>query len=206
MPGKQIPNIIINRLPIYLRALRNMDDAGQITTSSQELGEQLGISAAQIRKDLSQFGGFGKQGTGYPIPYLIKQLQQILKVDQQWDMALVGAGNLGHAIARYSGFVDCGFNLVMVFDTDPAIIGTVINGMTVQHIDHMVQAIRSAGIKVAMLTVPDFAAQQVANELVKAGIQAILNYAPVNLVVPPTVQVQHIDPVLHLQRMTYYLP
>ncbi len=201
----EIPDIIVGRLPRYLRALQNMATAGVKKTSSQELGDFLGISAAQIRKDLSQFGGFGKQGTGYSVTYLIKELQRILKVDRVWDMVLVGAGDLGHAIARYQGFADCGFKIVMVFDNDPTKVGKTIGSFIIQDMENLVQVVQSAHVVVAMITVPPQAAQFVADLLVKAGIKAILNYAPVTLAVPPGVYAQHIDPVVHLQRMTYYL-
>jgi len=200
-----IPDIIVGRLPRYLRALQNMASEGINKTSSQELGNYLGISAAQIRKDLSQFGEFGKQGTGYTVPYLIEELQKILKVDRVWDMVLVGAGDLGHAIARYQGFKDCGFIIQMVFDSDPAKIGNSLGSFVIQDISQLVPSIQAAKIVVAMVTVPPQAAQSVADLLIKAGIKAILNYAPVTLNVPTDVHVQHIDPVIHLQRMTYYL-
>ena len=206
MADKEIPDIIICRLPRYLRALIQMAEKKHLTTSSQELGENLGISAAQIRKDLSQFGGFGKQGTGYSVPYLIRQVQQILKVDRVWDMALVGMGDLGHALARYHGFMDCGFHVTMLFDSDPAKIGTEVGGLVVQDSANLVDLVQNTGLRVAMITVPALAAQSVADLLVEAGVKAILNYAPIGLVVPPIVHVQYIDPVIHLQRMTYYLP
>jgi redox-sensing transcriptional repressor len=200
-----IPDIIVGRLPRYLRALQNMAAEGIKKTSSQELGSYLGISAAQIRKDLSQFGEFGKQGTGYSVVYLIQELQRILKVDRVWDMVLVGAGDLGHAIGRYQGFKDCGFTIRMVFDADPHKIGQALGAFVIQDVAEMVEAIRASKIVVAMITVPPQSAQAVADLLVKAGIKAILNYAPVTLNVPVDVHVQHIDPVIHLQRMTYYL-
>jgi redox-sensing transcriptional repressor len=205
MTKKETPDIIISRLPVYLRALRHMHSQGAETTSSQELGDQVGISAAQIRKDLSQFGEFGKQGTGYNIAYLIENLRAILKVDRVWDVAVVGMGDMGHAIARYQGFTDSGFRIAMVFDSAPAKIGEVIGNFTVQDTKNMVETIRSAGIKVAMLCVPPAVAQGVANQLVEAGVNAILNYAPINLNVPKGVRVQYLDPSVGLQRMTYYL-
>jgi redox-sensing transcriptional repressor len=201
----EIPDIIIGRLPRYLRALTDLAENGVHTTSSKELGERLGISAAQIRKDLSQFGGFGKQGSGYKVLFLIRQLQQILKVDRVWDMALVGVGDLGRALARYQGFMDRGFRVAVLFDNDPSKIGTYIGGLVVQDVAGMVEKIIQAKIHVAMLTLPAEVAQQAADRLVKAGVRAILNYAPVELVVPPEVRVQYIDPVNFLQRMTYYL-
>ena len=205
MAAKNIPNIIIGRLPIYLRALRRMQTQGQQTTSSQELGDLVGVSAAQIRKDLSQFGEFGKQGTGYNIGFLIEKLREILKVERVWDLAVVGMGDMGHAIARYQGFANRGFRVAMVFDNNPALIGQQVGGFVVQDAKEMVSAIREAGIKIAMLTVPAAAAQEVANQLIEAGVKAILNYAPISLSVPPGVMLQYIDPSIGLQRMTYYL-
>src|SRR5512147_52102 len=123
MNTNRIPDIIIGRLPIYLRALQQLTEKGILTTSSQELGEIIGISAAQIRKDISQFGEFGKQGTGYSIPFLIERLKDILKVDRVWDVVIVGMGDMGHALARYNGFANRGFIIKMVFDNDPQKVG-----------------------------------------------------------------------------------
>lgn len=205
MGEKTIPDIVVGRLPIYLRALQQMTSEGRQVTSSQELGERLGISAAQIRKDLSQFGEFGKQGTGYHIEYLLKQIQQILKVDRVWDMAVVGAGDIGSAVANYQGFINRGFQVKLLFDNNPDKIGVKIGNFTVLDSANLVEKINKAGIQVAMIAVPAEQAQDVADQLVKAGVKAILNYAPVNLTVPAGVNVQYIDPTAHLQRMTYYL-
>ena len=205
MNAEKIPDIIITRLPVYLRALQRMADKGIKTTSSQELGERVGISAAQIRKDISQFGEFGKQGTGYTIDYLLDKLREILKVDRMWDVIIIGAGDMGHALARYQGFSNRGFNVVMIFDNDKEKIGQKIGEFTVESIDNLVEKIKSADIKIAMLTIPATAAQAIADKLVEAGVKAILNYAPISLSVPKGVRVQHIDPATHLQRMTYYL-
>jgi len=205
MNSNKIPDIIIGRLPIYLRALQHMTDNGKLTTSSQELGEQVGISAAQIRKDISQFGEFGKQGTGYRISFLMDRLREILKINRIWDVAVIGAGDMGHALARYQGFVNRGFRIVMVFDNDPQKVGQTIGEYVVQDTANLIDKIREEGIQVAMLTVPASAAQKVTDELVKAGVKAILNYAPISLNVPDDIKVQHIDPATHLQRMTYYL-
>jgi redox-sensing transcriptional repressor len=205
MDEREIPDIVVGRLPLYLRALHRMEKDGRQVTSSQELGEFLGVSAAQIRKDLSQFGEFGKQGTGYPIPFLINKLRQILNVNRDWDLAVVGAGDIGSAVARYKGLSDRGFRVVMIFDSDPAKVGHMIDNFTIQDSAVLVNKIRAAGLQVAMITVPASEAQKVADQLVEAGVKAILNYAPVTLNVPPGVHVQYIDPAIHLQRMTYYL-
>jgi redox-sensing transcriptional repressor len=204
MPSS-IPDIVIGRLPIYLRALTRLAEEGREVTSSHELGQLLGISSAQIRKDLSHFGGFGKQGTGYHIDYLIEQLRQVLKVNREWEVALVGAGDLGSAVAHYKGFQDRGFKIVAVFDASPEKVGKKLGNYTIQSMDDAARIIRERGIKMAMIAIPAQHAQQVADMLIEAGVRAILNYAPISLNVPDDVRVQYIDPVVHMQRMTYYL-
>lgn len=203
--NKPIPDIIVGRLPIYLLALQHMQQEGRQVTSSQELGERLGISSAQIRKDLSQFGEFGKQGTGYNITYLADQLRKILKLDRVWDLVIVGAGDIGHAVAGYGGFADRGFRVSMIFDNDPAKIGKKVQNFIVQDYEKLVEMIQAEGIKVAMIATPAAAAQEVGEKLVKAGVKAIVNYAPITLHLPDEVHVEYIDPLLHLQRMAYYL-
>ncbi len=205
MNARKIPDIIIGRLPVYLRALQRMADMGLKTTSSQELGEHVGISAAQIRKDISQFGEFGKQGTGYSIEYLIEQLREILKVDRIWDVVVIGAGDMGHAVVNYQGFNDRGFHIVAIFDNDKDKVGHEIGKFKVEDAETMIERIKNMGVKVAMLAVPAAAAQAAADQLVQAGVRAILNYAPISLNVPNNVKVQYIDPSIHLQRMTFYL-
>jgi redox-sensing transcriptional repressor len=205
MNADKIPDIIIGRLPVYLRALQRLADKGVLSTSSQELGEMIGISAAQIRKDISQFGEFGKQGTGYSIPFLVDRLRAILKVDRVWDMAIVGMGDMGHALARYNGFTNRGYHVTMVFDNDPNKIGLKVGEFEIFSTAVMAEKLKQQKIKIAVLTTPASAAQEIADQLVKAGIKAILNYAPISINVPDGVYVQYIDPVTHLQRMTYYL-
>src|SRR5512135_213454 len=139
MNADRIPDIIIGRLPIYLRALQRMSEKGMKTTSSQELGEHVGISAAQIRKDISQFGEFGKQGTGYAIPFLIDKLREILKVNRIWDVAVVGVGDMGHAIARYQGFATRGFRVAMIFDIDSSKIGQKVGDYVVEDAANLVE-------------------------------------------------------------------
>jgi len=169
------------------------------------MSERLGISAAQIRKDLSQFGEFGKQGTGYNIQFLTDQLCKILKLDTVWDMVIVGAGDVGRALARYQGFRERGFQVSMIFDSDPHKIGTKIDNFVIQDAANMVEMLQEAGIKVAMIATPADHTQQVAEQVIAAGVQAILNYAPICIDAPANVQVQHIDPATHLQRMSYYI-
>ncbi|MCY3867431.1 MAG: redox-sensing transcriptional repressor Rex [Chloroflexi bacterium] len=201
----EIPDIVIGRLPLYLRALRRLQQENKSVTSSHELGRRLDISSAQIRKDLSHFGGFGKQGTGYQIEYLIDKLQDVLQVNQEWMVVVVGAGNLGIAISHYRGFQDRGFRIAHLFDISPHKIGQRVGEFVVQPVHSMHKIIRDEGIKIAMLAVPAEDAQAVADQLVEAGVQAILNYAPINIIVPPDVQIQYIDPVTRLQHMTFYL-
>ncbi|MBF8285117.1 MAG: redox-sensing transcriptional repressor Rex [Chloroflexi bacterium RBG_16_63_12] len=205
MSSVDIPDIVIGRLPLYLRALSRLTLEGAKITSSHELGKRLGISSAQIRKDLSHFGEFGKQGTGYQVDYLTEQLRQILKVDKEWRVALVGVGDLGRALAHYNGFRDRGFRITMLFDNDPAKVSTMLDGFQIYDVAQMKDLIRQHGITLAMIAVPAEAAQQVADALVAAGVRGLLNYAPINLAVPEGVKVQYIDPVVHLQRITYYV-
>ncbi|MCU0476026.1 MAG: redox-sensing transcriptional repressor Rex [Anaerolineae bacterium] len=202
---ESIPDIVIGRLPIYLRALNRLAEEGQEITSSHELGQRLGISSAQIRKDLSHFGGFGKQGTGYQIGYLQEKLRKVLNIEQEWEVALVGIGDLGKAIAHYRGFGDRGFHIACLFDSDPDKVGQTVGDFTIQPLSDLPAAIESKNIRLAMVAVPAPYAQEVTDLLVKAGIKGILNYAPINLSVPAGVQVQYIDPVVGLQRMTFYL-
>lgn len=204
--ANDIPDIVIGRLPIYLRALVYMDEEGdKVTTSSQELGSRLGISSAQIRKDLSHFGEFGKQGTGYHIKYLIEQLRQILHLDHDWPVVLVGAGYLGHALAHYQGFKHRGFHINWIFDNDPDKIGIQMNNMEVRDIRELDDLVRREEVQMAIVAVPASAAQEIADILVEAGIKSILSYAPINLKASSGVQVRYSDPVILLQRMTYYL-
>ncbi len=203
-PGA-IPDIVIGRLPVYLRTLKLLLERGQEVTSSQELGDHLGISSAQIRKDLSHFGEFGKQGTGYSIPYLCRQLEKILKVDCIWPVVLVGAGNLGRALAAYTGFEERGFRIVALFDDDVAKVDESVGEIRVRPTSEMASVIRDWRCQIAVIAVPAAAAQNVANELVDAGITSLLCYAPITLNVPAHVRVQYIDPVVHFQHMTFYL-
>lgn len=200
-----IPDIVIGRLPIYLRTLNLLASEGREVTSSQELGEYLGISSAQIRKDLSHFGEFGKQGTGYNIPYLCKQLQKILNVDRIWSVVLVGAGSLGNAIANYNGFESRGFRVAAIFDEDPQKIGKQIGNLTVEPMSILKQRLEEVDAQIAVIAVPVQAAQRVADRLIEAGITSILCYAPITLSVPVNVRTEYIDPVIHFQHMTYYL-
>ncbi len=205
MSQDSVPAIVIGRLPLYLRMLAFLEMEGKAITSSQELAERLGYSSAQIRKDLSYFGEFGKQGTGYDIAYLRKQLRQILKIDRIWDVVLIGAGDLGRALAHYRGFGAQSFRLIGVFDNAPHKVGTTVGDFRVQPMEELPRVVHEQKVQIAMLAVPAEAAQRVADQLVEMGIRAILNYAPITLSVPPKVKVYYIDPVVGLQSMTYYL-
>ena len=203
---KEIPDIVIGRLPIYLRELNRMATAeGLATTSSHELGQRLDISSAQIRKDLSHFGEFGKQGTGYHIPYLIDQLQRILHLTGEWEVAILGAGYLGHALANYKGFQSRGFRVVCVFDVDAERVGKPVGDLVVEHVDDLEKSIKHRNIQIAILAVPVDVVQELTDRLVEAGVKSLLSYVPVHLNVPEGVQVSYSDPVIQMQRMTYYL-
>lgn len=208
MPSKmsnRIPDIVIGRLPLYLRALTRLQHEGRDVTSSHELGRRLGISSAQIRKDLSHFGGFGKQGTGYQIEFLIDKLEKVLQVNLEWSVAVIGAGDLGSAISHYGGFAERGFRISWLFDANEDKVGQEVGGFKVISINNLEKVITENNCQIAMIAVPAEHAQGVTDRLVKAGVRSILNYAPISLTVPENVMVQYIDPVVHLQHMTYYL-
>ncbi len=205
MASKSVSDIVVGRLPIYLRALEIMSKNGQTFVSSQDLARWLGMSSAQIRKDLSQFGEFGVQGRGYAVQELRAHLRQILHIERDWSVVVVGAGQIGSAIASYPGFAQRGFCICALFDNHPDKVGRVIGNLQVRPMSELTDFVRAHRVRVAMIAVPAHAAQAVADHLVEAGVRAILNYAPIDLVVPEGVRVENVDPVLHLQHMTYYL-
>ncbi len=200
-----IPDIVIRRLPIYARSLRFLLDEGVETVSSGDLGARLGVSAAQIRRDLSYFGEFGKQGKGYNVQFLLEQVSAILGLDREWPVALVGLGHLGRALIHYEALSTQGFCFRALFDHNPEKIGQRVGDLTIRPMEDMPEAIAREGIKMAIMAVPAYGAQEAANALVAAGVRAILNYAPIIVQVPPSVKIRHIDPVVALQSMTYYL-
>ena len=205
-PKAEIPDIVVGRLPIYLRTLEILASESQTVASSQDLGYRLGISSAQIRKDLSHFGEFGKQGTGYDVAFLRDELEKILQVDCVWSLVLVGAGYLGHALASYAGFENRGFRIVAVFDDDAGKIGTQVgNELVVESMRVMPETVKAYGCQIGVIAVPTSAAQAVADELIEAGVRSILSYAPITLNVPEGVRVEYIDPIVYFQHMTYYL-
>lgn len=201
----EIPAVVIDRLPVYARALTDLESRGRDVVSSQELGEVLGVTPAQIRKDLSYFGRFGKQGRGYNVQRLAQELRQILGLDRQWSMILVGVGHLGQAILTYDGFHPQGFIIIDAFDSDPAIVGKQVGGVTVHNTSGLKEYLKQRQIDIGIVAVPAEFAASIINILVQGGIRAILNYAPTSVNVPETVEVKNIDPVLALQSMTFYL-
>jgi len=201
----EIPEVVINRLPVYARALTELAVRGETVVSSQALGELLDVTPAQIRKDLSYFGRFGKQGRGYNVNSLLTKLREILGIDRQWRLILVGVGRLGQAIAEYGGFGPQGFEIVAAFDADPAIVGREIGGVAVMEIDELERFLRTTRVDIGIVAVPAAHAQRVVDKLVAAGIRAILNYAPITAHVPRDVTIRHIDPVLAMQSMTFYI-
>ena len=205
MPPLEIPEVVISRLPVYARALDRLAADGREVVSSQELGQRLGVTPAQIRKDLSYFGRFGKQGRGYNVRQLLDELRTILGLDQPWRLALIGVGRLGQAILSYGGFAPEGFRFVGAYDSNPRVVDTEIGGLTVRDVAHLEQHLSEDPADVGIVAVPAAGAQAVIDTLVKCGIRAILNYAPIAVRVPADVSVRQIDPVLALQSMTYYL-
>lgn len=199
------PDVVVRRLPLYARSLRYLLDEGKTSVSSQELGERINVTAAQIRKDLSYFGEFGKQGIGYDVEKLLAQIEDILGLTREWPVALVGIGHLGEAIARYEGFRQQGIRIAALFDVAPEKIGSEVNAMAVQSFDQIDEIVAEQGIRMAIIAVPAAHAQEVADRLVVAGVRALLNYAPTVLQVPDGVWVRYIDPVAVLHSMTYYL-
>lgn len=200
-----IPDIVIRRLPIYARSLQYLVHDGLETVSSSELGTRLGVSAAQIRRDLSYFGEFGKQGKGYNVAYLLDQINLILGLNHDWPMALVGLGHLGRALLHYDELAERGFCIKALFDHNPAKVGTQIGDLTIHSIEELPTVLAREDIHMAIIAVPARGAQEVAGALVEAGVRAILNYAPIVVQVPSRVKIRHIDPVVALQSMTYYL-
>ena len=204
-PAAEVPEVVISRLPQYVRTLSQLLDAGVEITNSQQLGAQLQVTPAQIRKDLSYFGRFGKQGRGYRVRHLLAELKQILGLDMEWNVAVIGVGRLGNAILNYPGFDPDGFRLVAAFDNNPANVGQEVGGVSVQPMAALADTVQARNINIAIVAVPSAHTQTVIDQLVECGVRAILNYAPINAQVPPGVRVRSIDPVLALQSMTYYL-
>jgi redox-sensing transcriptional repressor len=202
---QMIPDVVIRRLPLYARTLAYLQQEGVQSVSSQELGARINITAAQIRKDLSYFGQLGKQGIGYNVNELLHHINRILGLNEEWNVIVVGIGHLGQAIARYSGFGEHGIHIVGLFDIDPQKVGTKLTGLPIRHVNEISTVVRKHNVRMAIVAVSADHAQEVVDQLVKAGIEAILNYTPVIVRVPNGVWVRHIDPVSLLHSMTYYL-
>ncbi|HWP40625.1 MAG TPA: redox-sensing transcriptional repressor Rex [Tepidisphaeraceae bacterium] len=198
-----IPNPAVRRLSLYLRQLEAFKRKDRRTISSKQLGESLGLTDAQVRKDLAYFGQFGHPGIGYRVDDLIAQLRHILGTDKTWNVLLVGAGNLGRALMAYRGFNAKGFNLCAVFDNDPNKIGRKLGSFTIQPLSELEETIRRHGIKLAILAVPAEVAQEVADQLVAAGIRGLLNFAPVSLQLPPHVAVNAVDLAVSLEQLSF---
>ena len=200
-----VPEVVIQRLPLYVRALTQFAGSGDDVISSEQLGQRLQMTPAQIRKDLSYFGRFGKQGRGYSVASLEQRLRSILGLDRAWNTMVIGMGRLGRAVVSYPGFAPEGFNIVAAFDADDSIVGETVSGLDIQSISDLAKTVKEKDIKIGIVTVPIEHAQEVIDTLVDAGIKSILNYAPLSPKVPEGVTVRGIDPVLSLQSMTYYI-
>ena len=197
----QVSKAVTSRLSLYLRELQHLVRDGHDTTSSKRLGHALGITGAQVRKDLANFGQFGYPGVGYRCQELIGQIKKILGTNRPWAVALVGAGNLGRALLGYRGFLQQGFHVAVAFDADPVLIGSTIEGIQVYGMEEMVPVIAQHEIKLAALAVPAGSAQQVADQLVEAGIHGLLNFAPVTLSLPDLVHLVEVDLAIELEQM-----
>jgi len=201
----QIPEVVIFRLPTYLYILNLLEEERVEVVSSQELGVRLQMTPAQIRKDLSYFGKFGKQGKGYNVSLLLGELRRIMGLDREWNMALIGVGRLGKAILDYSRITLRGFKYVAAFDKDPILIGTKAGDLVIQDISELANTVRSKNIEIGVLAVPPSQVQLAVDRLVGCGIKAILNYAPVATQAPIDVRIRKVDPQLVLQTMAYHL-
>lgn len=203
--GTEVPEIVIARLPQYLRVLHSISDAGIDVISSLQLGKQMQVTPTQIRKDLSHIGRFGKQGKGYNVGYLATELERVLGLNKNWYVCLIGIGRLGRAILNYPGFAPEGFQVKAAFDIDACVIGQTIGDVIIQPIDELKDTITKNTIKIGITAVPSNMTQEVVELLTSCGITSILNYAPMYPQVQPHIKVRNVDPVLALQSMTYYL-
>lgn len=206
MKAGNIPAPAIKRLSLYLRHLEDCESQGERTISSRQLGETLNLTDAQVRKDLAYFGPFGHPGIGYRVTDLIGQIRHILGTDRTWKVIIVGAGNLGRALAAYRGFVKKGFDLVAIFDIDDAKVGELLPGneaLTTRPAFEMVALIDRESVRMGILAVPASCAQQVADQMIQAGIKGILNFAPIMLNVPDDVAVAGVDLAVYLEQLSF---
>jgi redox-sensing transcriptional repressor len=202
---KKISESAVRRLSLYLRLLQEADAAGAETISSGELAERGGTTSAQVRKDLSLFGSFGKRGLGYSVQELLERIRNILGLQREWRVALIGAGKLGSALFSYRDFEARGFDIRAVFDADPRKVGTQWGGLTIRADEEMVETVRELEIDMAIVAVPADAAQHVVDRLVKAGVRGVLNFAPARLKVPPGVALKNVDVTLELEGLSFSL-
>ncbi|WP_199614909.1 redox-sensing transcriptional repressor Rex [Paenibacillus alkalitolerans] len=205
MKHLKISEAVVRRLPMYLRHLNELSMSDVQTVSSQDLGRRLDLNPAQIRKDLAYFGEFGKKGIGYDVSYLVEKIRQILKLDQEIRVALVGAGNLGHALCNYNAYLKDNMRISAVFDANEARVGERINQLTVQPMSELVSSVQQLNARIGIITVPAAEAQNVANQFVEAGVKGILNFAPAIIKVPPYIRVHYADFTVELQSLAYYL-
>ncbi|WP_110207914.1 redox-sensing transcriptional repressor Rex [Nocardioides daejeonensis] len=202
--GREIPEATVARLPVYLRALHAMLEHGTVTCSSEELAVAAGVNSAKLRKDLSYLGSYGTRGVGYDVDYLRYQIAREIGVTQDWAVIIVGIGNLGHALANYSGFRTRGFRVVALLDADPALHGRQVAGLPVRPFDDLETVVRDSGVAIGVIATPALAAQDVADRMVAAGVTSILNFAPSVLSVPAGVDVRKVDLSIELQILAYH--
>jgi redox-sensing transcriptional repressor len=203
-PRRRIPEATVARLPVYLRILGEQADAQVDRISSDRLAELAGVNAAKVRKDLSYLGSYGTRGVGYEVDYLVYQIRRELGLTHDWPVVIVGAGNLGQALAGYGGFGDRGYPVAGVVDVDPAKIGSVLGGVRVRHIDELAQIVQARRVNIGVVATPPAAAQDAAERLVRAGVTSILNFAPVVLSVPRSIEVRKVDLAVELQILSYH--
>ena len=204
MRDRAIPEATVGRLPRHLRALAGLAAEGTVTASSEELAAAAGVTSAKVRKDLSHLGSYGTRGVGYDVAYLIHQIRRELGLTQDWGIAIVGIGNLGHALANYKGFAARGFRVAALLDVDPAKIGERVGEREIAHLDRLPELVRDRGIAIGVIATPAEAVQAAGDRLVEAGIRSILNFAPAPLTVPPGVSVRSVDLAVELQILAYY--
>lgn len=203
--AKQIPEAAVARLAVYLRVLSGMSEQGATTVSSEELSQAAGVNSAKLRKDLSYLGSYGTRGVGYEVSVLVSQIERILGLTRQHKVAVVGIGNLGHALANYGGFPGRGFPVEALFDLDADLIGVPVGGLPVSHMDDIPRVCAERGISIGVIATPPTAAQSVCDRLVAGGVQCILNFAPVVLQVPAHIEVRKVDLAVELQILSFHV-
>jgi redox-sensing transcriptional repressor len=205
MRAVKISESTVRRLSLYLRLLQDAEAVGEETISSEDLADRSGTTSAQVRKDLSVFGSFGKRGLGYGVPELLKELREILGLDRRWRVALIGAGKIGSALISYQNFQLRGFEIVAVFDSDPAKVGKSWDSQVILDNSEMETVLAEKGIEIAVVAVPADAAQAVVDRVVASGVRAVLNFAPVRLRVPPDVALRNVDMVVEMEGLAFAL-